>query len=171
MPSFTILLPAIFVLSVCSVGGLLVAALYPRLLAGAGRRPPPEERPDRPYANGTHSKGEWNRREPPKAFRGGKVARGGGQIEAQGEGARQTLTVDANETGERRLEPKDVLFGMWCQWDRRFLSGLEHGVRDHSCGWVRHFSGIDGPPLVRERHAKSLLQALRGGIRPRCRWH
>jgi tight adherence protein B len=38
MPSFTILLPVIFVLSVCSAGGLLVAALYPRLSAGAELR-------------------------------------------------------------------------------------------------------------------------------------
>ena len=38
MPSFTILLPVIFLLGVCSVGGLLVAALYPRLSAGADLR-------------------------------------------------------------------------------------------------------------------------------------
>jgi tight adherence protein B len=38
MPSFNILLPVIFLLSVCSVGGLLGAALYPWLSAGAELR-------------------------------------------------------------------------------------------------------------------------------------
>ena len=38
MPSLPILLPLIFLLSVCSVGGLLVKALYPRLSASAELR-------------------------------------------------------------------------------------------------------------------------------------
>jgi tight adherence protein B len=38
MLSFAILLPVIFLLSMCSVGGLLVAAFYPRLSAGADLR-------------------------------------------------------------------------------------------------------------------------------------
>ena len=38
MTPFAILLPVIFLLSVCCVGGLLVAALYPRLSTGADLR-------------------------------------------------------------------------------------------------------------------------------------